>query len=82
MAGHIADYPNSKITGAADEILYRSCRYDLRTIQVKVPNGQYKVTLKFCEPYFKAPAKRVFDVQDRRAYRARPGFRRRPGICR
>jgi hypothetical protein len=63
MAGHVADYPNAKITGAADEVLYRSCRYDLKTIKVKVPNGQYKVTLKFCEPHFNASAQRVFDVQ-------------------
>jgi hypothetical protein len=63
MAGNIADFPNAKITGATDEVLYRSCRYDLKTIKVKVPNGNYKVTLKFCEPHFQAPGQRVFDVQ-------------------
>ena len=63
MAGAIADYPNAKITGTVDEVLYRSCRYDLKTIKVKVPNGHYKVTLKFCEPHFNASAQRVFDVQ-------------------
>ena len=63
MAGAVADFPNAKITGATDEVPYRTCRYDLRTIKVKVPDGQYKVTLKFCEPYFKEPAQRVFDVQ-------------------
>ncbi|MCX6877945.1 MAG: malectin domain-containing carbohydrate-binding protein [Verrucomicrobia bacterium] len=63
MEGNIADYPNAKITGTADEVPYRSCRYDLKTIKVKVPNGNYKVTLKFCEPHFQAPAQRVFDVQ-------------------
>jgi hypothetical protein len=63
MAGSIADFPGAKITGTADEVLYRSCRYDLKTLKVKVPNGQYKVTLKFCEPHFKASDQRVFDVQ-------------------
>ena len=63
MAGAIADFPNVKITGTTDELLYRTCRYDLKTIKVKVPDGKYKVTLKFCEAFFKEPGQRVFDVQ-------------------
>jgi hypothetical protein len=63
MAGNIAAYPNAKIRGTADEVLYRTCRYDLRTIKLGVPNGKHKLTLKFCEPHFNSAGQRVFDVQ-------------------
>ena len=63
IEGKVANYPDAAIAGTPDAPLYRSCRYDLGTIQVAVPNGNYQVTLKFCEPHFKAAGQRIFDVQ-------------------
>lgn len=63
LPGHIAQYPDAAIAGTPDAPLYRSCRYDLGTIRLPVPAGQYTVTLKFCEPHFKAAGERVCDVQ-------------------
>ena len=63
MDAKSAIYPDSRITGTSDEALYRSCCYDMSGGKMKVPNGRYKVTLKFCEPHFKAPGERVFDVK-------------------
>jgi hypothetical protein len=63
MDGKTANYPDARITGTNDGTLYRSCCYDMTDGKMKVPNGQYKVTLKFCEPHFKAPGERVFDTK-------------------
>ncbi len=63
MEGNVANYPDTPVAGTADPYLYRSCRYDLKTIKLKAPAGHYKVTLKFCEPYFKSADPRVFDVK-------------------
>ena len=62
VAGQIANYPDATIAGTPDAPLYRSCRYDLGTIRLAAPNGAYKVTLKFCEPHFKAAGERICDV--------------------
>jgi hypothetical protein len=63
VSGNIANYPNARIAGTADPALYRSCRYDLGTITLAAPNGKYRLTLKFCEPHFKSPGERIFDVK-------------------
>jgi hypothetical protein len=63
VAGLSAVFPGREISGTKDDELYRSCRYDLGRIQLSAPNGPYKVTLKFCEPYFNKAQARVFDVQ-------------------
>jgi hypothetical protein len=63
VSGQIANYPNATISGSQDAPLYRSCRYDLGTIRLSAPDGQYKVTLKFCEPHFKSAGERVLDVR-------------------
>ena len=51
------------IAGTEDDALYQSYRYNLCGYRLKVPNGRYRVTLKFFEPEHKADGKRVFDVQ-------------------
>jgi hypothetical protein len=50
------------IHGKADSDLYSSCFYHFNELNLDVPNGTYRVTLKFCEPYFDGPGKRTFDV--------------------
>jgi hypothetical protein len=63
VAGEVADYPNAAIAGTPDAPLYRSCRFNLGTIRLPAPAGKYKVTLKFCEPYFDAAGERICDVK-------------------
>ena len=57
-----ADIGKKTIAGTADPDLYRTCRYDLLGYRLKIPNGQYRVTLKFCEIAFQKKGQRVFDV--------------------
>ena len=46
-----------------DEVpLYQSVRYDVSAYRLKLPNGQYKVRLQFCEPVYTEANKRVFGV--------------------
>lgn len=54
---------NEPIAGTEDDLLYQSYRHNLCGYRLKVPNGRYRVTLKFFEPEHKADGKRVFDVQ-------------------
>jgi hypothetical protein len=63
LGGKTAAYPGTAIAGTDEDTLYQTCRYDLEGYRLAVPNGIYRVTLKFCEPHFDAPAKRVFDVR-------------------
>jgi hypothetical protein len=62
MAGTAAAVPNARIEGTADEPLYRTVRVDGRGYQVPVPNGTYRVTLRFSEPFIDRAGGRVFDV--------------------
>lgn len=53
----------AKIAGAADPTVYQSVRYDVEAYHLDVPNGSYTVTLRFVEPAYKEPGKRVFGVK-------------------
>lgn len=63
LGGHTANYPGRKIAGTSDAALYQTCRYGLDGYNLKLPNGNYRVTLKFCEPHFDAPGKRIGDFK-------------------
>lgn len=63
LGGRTADYAGKAIAGTDDDVLYQSCRYNLGGYRIAVPNGTYRVTLKFCEPHFNARGKRVCDVK-------------------
>ena len=63
IAGKSADYPGKAIARTDDDPIYRTCRYDMRGYRLKVPDGVYRLTLKFCEPHFGSPGKRVCDVK-------------------
>lgn len=63
IGGSTADYPASSIRRTRDDRLYQTCRYDIRGYRLKLSNGRYRVTLKFCEPHFNASGKRVCDVK-------------------
>ncbi len=50
------------IANTDDDTLYQTERYGMSGYRFDVPNGIYRVTLKFAEIFFDAPNKRVFDV--------------------
>jgi len=62
LGGKMAAYPDKPITGTDDDELYRTCRYDLSELTLNIPNGSYKVILKFCEPHFSVAGQRVCTV--------------------
>lgn len=55
---------NHDIFGTEDPVLYQSERWYKRnfTYSKALPNGKYRVILKFAEIYFSNPDQRVFDV--------------------
>ena len=62
VGGANANYAGSAIEGTEDDPLYQSVRYNLDAYRFRVPNGSYKVTLKFSEVAYDTPGARVFDV--------------------
>lgn len=67
LGGVFASYTGTPIAGTDDDPLYQTVRYDFAGYRLSVPDGTYKVTLKFCEPHFTEKGKRVFGIriQDR-----------------
>ena len=63
LGGTVVGFAGKAIAGTKEDILYQTCRYNLKGYRLAVPNGTYRVTLKFCEPHFDAKAKRVCDVK-------------------
>jgi hypothetical protein len=46
-----------------DDTLYQTVRWDVNAYRFKVPNGNYKVKLQFCEPHYNEAGKRIFAVE-------------------
>jgi hypothetical protein len=63
VGGNVANYPDRKIAHTNDAPLYRTCRYGMGGYNFKLPNGRYRVTLKFCEPHFGTAGARVGDFK-------------------
>jgi len=61
LGGKIAQY-NNPIADTKEEALYQNVRYDLKGYQFPLPEGDYKVTLQFCEVAYSTPGARVFGV--------------------
>ncbi len=59
--GQSAKYQDP-IEGTEEDPLYQSVRYGLNAYHMKVPNGSYTVTLKFCEVHYDRALARVFGV--------------------
>jgi len=51
------------VEGTEDDALYQSVRYNMDAYKFEIPNGTYGVTLKFNEPHYGEPGKRVFGVK-------------------
>jgi Malectin domain/Glycosyl hydrolase family 67 N-terminus len=60
--GNVAQFPNNAIADTENDPLYQTVIWDVKAYRLKVPDGTYTVTLKFCEPHYEAAGKRVFDV--------------------
>jgi Malectin domain len=60
--GNVAQFPNNAIADTENDPLYQTVVWDAKAYRLKVPDGTYTVTLKFCEPHYEAAGKRVFDV--------------------
>jgi malectin (di-glucose binding ER protein) len=63
VGGQIAAFPNHAIADTSEGTLYQTVRYNLSGYHLPASNGPCRVTLKFCEPFYDAPSKRVFDVK-------------------
>ena len=63
VGGQLAAFPNNPIADTSDAPLYQTVRYDVSAYHVPASNGPCKLTLKFCEPFYTAAGKRVFDVK-------------------
>ena len=61
--GNIAQFPNNPIADTQEDKLYQTVIWDVKAYRLKVPNGSYTATLKFCEPHYSAVNKRVFGVK-------------------
>lgn len=50
------------IGGTDADPVYQTVRWNVRGYRVRVPNGEYTVTLQFCEPHWNEAGRRVFGV--------------------
>lgn len=65
--GQSAAFPSSPVAGTQDPLLYQHVRYGMSGYRIPAPDGKYTVVLRFNEPAYSGPGKRVFGVklQDR-----------------
>lgn len=63
FGGEVTEYAQNQIADTEDDPLYRSVRYGMSAYCFAVPNGAYRVTLKFCEIHYNEAGKRVFGVK-------------------
>jgi hypothetical protein len=61
--GQVAQFPDSRFTGADHNTVYQTVRFGLQAYHIDVPNGKYDVTLKLCEPAHTEKGKRVFGAK-------------------
>jgi hypothetical protein len=60
--GQYVSFAGQAISGAKEEAIYKDIRDRTYGYHLLVPDGTYKVTLKFCEGEFNRKGARVFDV--------------------
>ena len=63
QGGNVARFPNNSIADTQEDTLYQTVIWDVKAYRLKVPNGSYIVTLKFCEPNYDTVDKRLFGVK-------------------
>lgn len=62
LDGSVVPQSNKPVAGTDDDILYQTARHNVFNYRFVVPDGEYTVTLKFCELEEKKKGERVFDV--------------------
>lgn len=62
VGGKTAQF-STPIENTEDNPVYQTVRYDLSAYDLNMKNGNYTVTLKFCESHYKTEGKRVFGVK-------------------
>lgn len=63
VGGSVASFENTDFADTDDDPLYRTVRYNMSAYRLVVPDGEYTVTLRLCEPHFKEKGERVFGVK-------------------
>jgi hypothetical protein len=63
LGGKTAAFLNHKVSGTDVPSIYQTVRFALRGYHFAVPDGNYRVTLRFVEPAFQQAGKRVFGVK-------------------
>ena len=53
---------SAPVDGTDLDPVYQTVRYDVNAYDLALPNGRYRVTLQFNEPFYDASGKRVFGV--------------------
>ncbi|MHB9028908.1 MAG: malectin domain-containing carbohydrate-binding protein [Candidatus Latescibacterota bacterium] len=51
-----------QVEGTTDDLLYQTMRTDVSEYRFAVPNGNYTVRLRFCEPTLEKPGERAFGI--------------------
>jgi hypothetical protein len=62
LSGKYVNYPNNPIENTEDDPLYQTMRWDVAGYRFQISDGLYQVTLKFCDPHYNEPGKRVFNT--------------------
>ncbi|MGB9688863.1 malectin domain-containing carbohydrate-binding protein [Thermogutta sp.] len=63
QGGQFAAFPGVDFADTDEDPIYQTVRYDVDAYRFNVPNGRYRVVLKFCEPHYSEAGKRVFGVK-------------------
>ncbi|GAB6187037.1 malectin domain-containing carbohydrate-binding protein [Thermopirellula anaerolimosa] len=63
QGGNWAAFPGAEVADTEEDELYRTVRYNVAAYHFDVPNGRYRLILKFCEPHYAEAGKRVFGVR-------------------
>lgn len=65
VGGNIADFGSRLVIADRDAggCVYSTCRWNVDAYRIAVPNGTYRVTLKFCEGHYKEAGKRIFGIK-------------------
>jgi hypothetical protein len=62
VSGSIKMWNSVNIQGTTEDLVYQNDMEGLTKYQIRVPNGNYKVTFMFAEKFWDNPNQRVFDV--------------------
>ena len=62
LGGRYARFVGVDFADTDEDTLYQTVRFNLGGYHLELPNGTYRVTLKFCEPHYTSTHRRAFGV--------------------